>query len=217
MQFGESNLLKKAIDNPDRTKEVINKIKNEGIIDTYEAVKTKLNNPLALGYSNVGRILEIGNKVEGFKVGQRVLSNSPHAEEVINYQNTCAVVPVDLKSEHAVFGVLGSVALQGIRLLKPNFGETIIVSGLGIIGLLGCQILKSNGCKVIGIDPDKDKCLKASEYGIKAITLEDYENTKLMINNLCDGCGADGVLITANTTSNDPIDLAQKFAEKEAR
>ena len=133
---------------------------------TFEAVKTKLDQPLPLGYCNVGTVVAVGEGVSDFHVGDRVVSNGPHAELVLVPQLLCARIPNDVSDEAASFTVPASIGLQGIRLIRPTFGESFVVSGLGLIGLLTAQLLVSQGCRVFGIDPDPTKCSLAEELGL---------------------------------------------------
>mgnify|MGYP001392755270 FL=1 len=155
--FGKANLLEKAKQQPEKVKEVLDKIVTDGLIDTYQAVNQKLEESIPLGYSNVGIILKVGSKVKGLKVGDRVVSNGPHAEIFAVNQNLCALVPDNVSNEEAVFTVIASVGLQGIRLSKPSYGETFLISGLGLIGQITAQILIANGCHVLGVDPDEKR------------------------------------------------------------
>ena len=138
VDFGKGNILEKAKQQPDKLKEVIYKAKTDGIFSTVDAVRDKLNEPLPLGYCNVGKIIEIGDAVKNFKIGDRVVSNGPHAEIVSVSEMLCAKIPSNVISQEACFTVLGSICLQGIRLANPTLGE-FVVSGLGLIGLLTAQ------------------------------------------------------------------------------
>lgn len=217
VNFGKSNILQKAIKQPDKVKEVIDKTRTDGLISTLNAVQSKLDEPLPLGYCNVGTIVKLGTGVKKLKVGQRVVSNGYHAEFVSVPENLCAVLPGDIEDSQAVFTVLGSIGLQGIRLLNPTFGETILVSGLGIIGILSAQILKSNGCRVIALDPDKEKCNLAKNLGIDCLNLNENSDPEKWCQNFTNNLGVDGVLITASTKSSDPIDLAAKVSRIRGR
>ena len=157
VEFGKANLIEKARQEPDRVKQVLDKIKTDGLLPTMEAVFNKLGQPLPLGYCNVGRVIDVGDGVIEFSIGDRVASNGPHAEVVSVPKNLVVKIPDSVSNEDATFTVIGSIGLQGIRLLKPTFGETIVVVGLGLIGLISCQLLKANGCRVIGIDLDQSK------------------------------------------------------------
>ena len=136
VDFSKANLFEKARQQPDRVKQVIEKIKSDGLIPTLEQIFRKLNQPLPLGYCNSGIVVDVGDGVNEFQVGDRVTSNGNHAEFVNVPKNLVAKIPDNVTSEQATFTVVGSIGLQGIRLLKPSYGETIIVSGLGLIGLI---------------------------------------------------------------------------------
>lgn len=217
VDFGKSNLIQKALKQPDKVKEVIDKTRTDGLMSTFNSVQSKLDEPLPLGYCNVGTIIKLGEGVKKLKVGQRVVSNGYHAEFVSVSENLCAVLSDDIKDSQAVFTVLGSIGLQGIRLLNPTFGETILVSGLGIIGILSAQILKSNGCRVIALDPDKQKCKLAQDLGIDCLNLNENSDAEKWCQNYTNNVGVDGVLITASTKSSDPIDLAAKVSRIRGR
>ena len=154
VEFGKSNLFQKAKQQPDKVKEVINKVKTDGLQPTINAVLNKLGQPLPLGYCNVGRVITVGKGVEGFSIGDRVASNGPHAEYVCVPKNLVAQIPEGVSDEEASFTVIGAIGLQGIRLANPTLGETVVVVGLGLIGLVTAQLLKANGCSVIGFDFD---------------------------------------------------------------
>lgn len=169
VEFGKANLIDKARQQPDRVKQVLDKIKTDGLQPTLEAVFNKLGQPLPLGYCNVGKVVAVGKGVNEFRVGDRVASNGNHAEYVCVPKNLVARIPDNVTDEEATFTVIGSIGLEGIRLLKPEFGETIVVVGLGLIGLVTAQLLKSNGCNVIGVDFDQQKIDLAISKGIVAI------------------------------------------------
>ena len=217
IKFSKSSFISKALQQPDKVKQVIEKAKNDGPISAIEAVKNRLNLPLELGYCNVGIVEEVGENVRKFKKGDRVVSNGPHAEFCVVPQNLCALVPEDVSSEEASFTVLASIGLQAIRLANPTFGETFVVSGLGLIGLLTIQLLKANGCKVIGIDINPKRCELASEYGIETINLNSINDPIKHVMNITDDVGVDGVLISATTSSDEPIHLACNLCRKRGR
>ena len=217
ISFGKSNYINKAKQQPNKVKDVINKISTDGIIETLEAVRSKLENPIPLGYSNVGKVLKVGSSVKDIKVGDRVASNGPHAEMVAVNQNLCVLVPSNVEDEEAAFTVIASIALQGIRLAKPNFGETFIVSGLGLIGLLTCKLLLSQGCNVLGIDPDSERCDLAKSFGVKTLKIGNNVNQVNWALNLTKNIGVDGAIVTATTRSNETINLAAKACRKRGR
>ena len=216
VEFGKSSLISKARQQPDKVKQVLDKIKTEGLLPTMEAVFNKLEQPLPLGYCNVGRIIAIGEGVSEFSVGDRVASNGHHAEIVSVPQNLVAKIPDNVTDEDATFTVIGAIGLQGIRLLKPQLGETIVVIGLGLIGLITCQLLKANGCNVIGIDLEQSKCDLAQTWGITTVNPITNNPIKSVMDLTRDN-GADGVLITASTKSNDVISQAAQMSRKRGR
>ncbi len=155
--FGKASYLDKARQQPEKVKMVLEKIKTDGLMTTVEAVQSKLAQPLPLGYCNVGVVSEIGSGVEGFKVGDRVVSNGPHADLVKVSKNLCARIPDGVDDESAAFVVVASIGLQGIRLAQPTLGECFVVTGVGLIGLLTVQLLRAHGCRVLAIDFDDSK------------------------------------------------------------
>jgi predicted dehydrogenase/threonine dehydrogenase-like Zn-dependent dehydrogenase len=216
VEFGKSNLISKARQQPDKVKQVLDKIKTEGLVPTLEAVFNKLGEPLPLGYCNVGRVIAVGDGVSEFKVGDRVASNGQHAEFVCIPKNLVAKIPDNIEDSEAVFTVIGSIGLQGIRLINPTFGETIVVIGLGLIGLLTAQMLHANGCRVIGIDIDKSKLELARKWGIEIINPIESNSVKEVLE-LTNGIGCDGVVITASAKNNDIIAQAAQMSRKRGR
>lgn len=217
VEFGKSNLIDKARQQPDKVKQVLDKIKTDGLMPTLEAVFNKLGQPLPLGYCNVGRVIAVGNGVTEFKVGDRVASNGAHAEFVCVPKNLVAKIPDNVSDEEASFTVIGSIGLQGIRLLNPQLGETIVVTGLGLIGLIAAQLLKANGCRVIGIDFDEEKVELARSKGIIAINPARGTDPVKFVQEETNQHGADGVLITASAKTNDVIHQAAEMSRKRGR
>lgn len=217
VEFGKANLIDKARQQPDRVKQVLDKIKTDGLQPTLEAVFNKLNQPLPLGYCNVGRVVAVGKGVTEFVVGDRVASNGNHAEYVCVPKNLVAKIPDNVSDEEAAFTVIGSIGLEGIRLLKPELGETIVVIGLGLIGLIVSQLLIANGCKVIGVDFDQQKVDLASKKGILAINPSNGNNPIQFVEETTNGIGADGVIITASSKSDDIIHEACEMSRKRGR
>lgn len=216
VEFGKSNLISKARQQPDKVKQVLDKIKTEGLIPTLEAVFNKLGEPLPLGYCNVGKVIAIGEGVSEFKVGDRVASNGQHAEFVSIPKNLVAHIPDNVSDEQAAFTVIGSIGLQGIRLLNPTLGETIVVTGLGLIGLLTAQLLNANGCKVIGVDVDENKLNLAKQWGIIPFNPK-YGDVVKFVEEQTNGVGADGVIITASAKTDEIISQAAKMSRKRGR
>lgn len=217
VEFGKANMINKARQQPDRVKQVLDKIKTDGLKPTLDAVFNKLGKPLPLGYCNVGRVIEVGAGVTEFSVGDRVASNGNHAEYVCVPQNLVAKVPDNVSDEEATFTVIGSIALQGIRNLNPQLGENIVVFGLGLIGLVAIQLLKANGCHVIGIDFDQHKIDIANNMGVTAVNPLNGTDSVSFVEEQTNGTGADGVLITASSKSDDVIHQACEMSRKRGR
>ncbi len=215
IDFGKSNYIKKALQQPKRVTQVLNKISTDGIFPTYDAIRNKLDDPIPLGYSNVGIVVE-SNESE-FSVGDRVISNGSHSEYVSVPKNLTAKIPDNVDDVSASFTVLGSIGLQGTRLLEPKLGESVVVYGLGLIGLLSCQILEANGCNVIGIDIDSIKCNVAKKIGIKVIQSDEIESVISEVRQITNSYGADSILITAKTSSNDIIHASAEMCKKKGK
>jgi predicted dehydrogenase/threonine dehydrogenase-like Zn-dependent dehydrogenase len=216
VEFGKANLLVKARQNPEKVAQVLEKINSEGLMPTLKAVFNKLEQPLPLGYCNVGSVVEIGEGVESLKIGDRVVSNGSHAEYVCVPKNLVAKIPDNVSDEQAAFTVIGSIGLQGIRLLNPTMGETFVVTGLGLIGLLTSQMLLANGCKVIGLDFDESKIKLARSWGIEAINAKSDDVVKF-VEFYTGGIGADGVIITASSKSDDIVSQSARMCRKRGR
>ena len=190
VDFGKANFIQKAKQQPDKVKMVLDKVKTDGLRPTMEAVFNKLGKPLPLGYCNVGKVVAVGKGVTEFSVGDRVASNGNHAEFVCVPKNLVAKIPENVTDEEAAFTVIGAIGLQGIRLLQPTFGETIIVVGLGLIGIITAELLLANGCNVIGFDFDPEKIRIAKEKGIIAINPEEGNNQVKFVESYTNGIGA---------------------------
>jgi len=216
VEFSKAGWIKKARQQPDKVKTVLNKISTDGLKPTLEAVFNKLDQPLPLGYCNVGIVHEIGLGVKNFNKGERVVSNGKHAEVVNVPINLCAKVPKSVSDEEASFTVLGAVALQGIRLVKPTLGEVVVVTGLGLVGLITVQLLRANGCRVLGLDFDQDKLALAKKFGAEVVDLN-KENPLAVADIFSRGRGVDAVIITAATNSDEPMHQAAQMCRKRAR
>ena len=216
VEFSKAGWIKKARQQPDKVKTVLNKISTDGLKPTLEAVFNKLDQPLPLGYCNVGIVHEIGLGVKNFNKGERVVSNGKHAEVVNVPINLCAKVPKSVSDEEASFTVLGAVALQGIRLVKPTLGEVVVVTGLGLVGLITVQLLRANGCRVLGLDFDQDKLALAKKFGAEVVDLN-KENPLAVADIFSRGRGVDAVIITAATKSDEPMHQAAQMCRKRAR
>ena len=217
INFGESNLFQKARKNPERVKEVLNKAIVDGPLLAYDAVSKKLEEPIPLGYCNVGKVIKKGKGVSNFEIGDRVVSNGPHAEYVKINKNLCAKIPNEVSDEEASFTILASIGLQGIRLAKPTLGETFVVCGLGLIGLLTAQLLKANGCNVFGLDLAPERKKLAETLGIKSLNSNNEKEIISWCMSLTNNIGVDGFLITTATKSNSPIDIASQSCRQRGR
>ncbi|MCA9243395.1 MAG: bi-domain-containing oxidoreductase, partial [Phycisphaerales bacterium] len=198
-------------------KQVLAKIRTDGLMPTLEAVFSRLDEPLPLGYCNVGRVVEVGAGVTGFQVGDRVASNGAHAEMVCVPATLAARVPDDLDDVSASFTVLGSIGLHGVRLLEPTFGERFVVTGLGLIGLIAAQILRSCGCNVLGIDVNSERCRLAREFGCETVDLSTGADPVKAAQAFSEGGGVDGVIITASAKTDEIIHQAAEMCRKRGR
>lgn len=217
VDFGKSSLIDKARQQPDKVKMVLEKVQTDGLATTIEAVQSKLAQPIPLGYCNVGTVAEIAKDVDGFKIGDRVVSNGAHADVVRVPKNLCAKIPDNVDDESAVFTVIASIGLQGIRLVAPTIGECIVVTGVGLIGLLTVQMLRAHGCRVLAIDFDQNKLDVAKQFGAEICNPANGEDPVAAGMAFSRGKGVDAVLITASTKSSDPVTQAARMSRKRGR
>lgn len=217
VEFGKANLIDKARQQPDKVKQTLDKLKTDGIMPTLEAVFNKLGQPLPLGYCNVGQVIAVGKDVTEFQVGDRVASNGNHAEVVCVPKNLVAKIPDGVTDEQAAFTVIGSIGLEGVRLFKPELGETVVVIGLGLIGLMVAQLLRANGCRVIGVEFDQAKLDLAKKWGIIPVNPAKGDDQVKVVEELTNGVGADGVIITASAHDDSIIHNACVMSRKRGR
>ena len=217
VEFGKANYLSKAKQQPDKVKQVLNKLKTDGILSTLNSVQAKLDQPLPLGYSNAGTVIEVGEGADNFNIGDRVISNGPHSEVVCVPKNLCAKIPEGVSDEEAAFTVLASIALQGVRLARPTLGENFVVTGLGLIGQLGVQILIAQGCQVLVIDFDKGRLELVQRFGAETVDLLKGEDPISRGLAFSKGQGVDGVIIAASTKSSEPVHQAAQMCRKRGR
>ena len=215
--FGKASYLDKARQQPDKVKMVLDKVVTDGVVSTFDSVSSKLSQPLPLGYSNVGLVEDVSPDISNFKVGDRVVSNGAHADVVTVKKNLCAHIPDEVDDDSAAFTVVGSIGLQGVRLAQPSLGESFVVVGAGLIGLLTVQLLRANGCRVLAIDLDKDKLALAKQFGAEICNPASGENVLSHAASFSRGRGVDGVIITASTQSNDPIKQAAQISRSHGR
>jgi predicted dehydrogenase/threonine dehydrogenase-like Zn-dependent dehydrogenase len=219
VDMGKKTLLGKAAARPDLVKQVLKKLKTDGYEKTFQTVRARLDSPSPLGYSSAGEVIAVGGEVRGLSVGDRVacggVGYANHAEVVAVPRNLIARIPDGVSDEEAAFATLGSIALQGVRLAKPSLGESFLVVGLGLLGQITVQLLRANGCRVIGTDLNEDLCASARSYGAETTSSADA------VRELCAfrtaGHGVDGVLICAGTSSNQPIELSGEVTRQKGR
>lgn len=221
IDFGRANLLSKARQQPDKVRQVIDKVQTDGLAPTLQAVRSKLSQPITLGYANAGVVLAVGAGVDDITVGDVVASNGPHAEVVSVSRNLVVKVPnrdgAPLPAEEAAFAPIGAIALQGIRLAQPTLGERFVVTGLGLVGLLTVQLLRAQGCQVLGFDLDPSKVDLAMTLGAQAVGITDNTDPVGIADAFSSGQGVDGVIVTASTKSSEPIHQAAKMCRKRGR
>lgn len=215
IDFGRAGLLAKARSQPEKVRQVLSKISTDGLLTTVDAVRSKLGQPIPLGYCNVGIVAE--TSAGGFKAGDRVASNGPHADVVCVPHNLCALIPDAVSDEAASFTVVASIGLQGIRLAQPTLGECFVVTGVGLIGLLTVQMLRAQGCRVLAIDFDAQKLELARQFGAEICNPGAGEDPVASGMAFSRGAGVDGVIVTASTKSSDPITQAAQMCRKRGR
>lgn len=217
VDFGRAGWIEKARQQPEKVRMVMDKVKTDGLMTTVDAVRSKLAEPLPLGYCNVGRVREVGAGADGFATGDRVVSNGPHADVVRVPRNLCAKIPDGVSDEQAAFTVVSAIGLQGIRLAQPTLGEAVAVTGTGLIGLLCVQILRAHGCRVLAIDFDSEKLALAKSFGAEICDLSAGQDPVAAGMAFSRGVGMDAVIVTASTKSSDPISQAANMCRKRGR
>ncbi|MFN0073162.1 MAG: bi-domain-containing oxidoreductase [Chloroflexota bacterium] len=221
VETASESLIGKARRRPDLVRQVLDKARKEGIAPTYQAVRSRLDTPIPLGYSCAGTIIEVGEGIEDLSVGDRVAcagaGHANHAEIVAVPRNLCVRIPDEVSLEDAAFVTVGAIALQGLRVADVKLGERVVVIGLGLVGQLTVQLLNAAGCNVFGIDLDPTKVAIAHEHGAVAGAPREMPNLDELILEFTGGYGADAVVITAGTSSNDPIELAGHISRDKGR
>lgn len=216
VDFGRASLIQKARQQPDKVRQVLDKVRTDGLAPTMEAVRAKLEAPIPLGYCSAGTVVEAGPRVKGFSPGDRVVTNGPHAEYVRVPHTLAARIPDGVSFEAAAFTPVAAIGLQGIRLAAPTLGETVVVYGLGLIGLLTVQLLRASGCRVIGIDRDAERLALAERFG--AIPLDGSAGDVVAgVEAITGGVGADAVLLTLASDSDEPVHQAAAMSRQRGR
>ncbi len=221
VDLGKKNLVGKALARPEQAMKVIQVAKTQGLMVAYNAAMRSLEMPIVLGYCTAGEVIAVGQGVEHVKPGDRVACGGAgfanHAEVVCVPKHLCIPVPEKVELRHAAFTTLGSIALQSIRVANLKLGENVVVIGLGLVGMLAVQLLKSAGCRIFGIDIDPDKIDYIKKHGYGDAALANADNIKERVNQFTSGPGADAVIITAATEDNGPVKLAGELARIKGR
>ena len=216
VDFGKSNLLDKARQQPEKVLQVLDKVGTDGLLATLNAVRSKLGTPIALGYCNAGRVTAVGSDAGRLSVGDRVVTNGPHAEFVRVSRTLAARIPDEVEDRQAAFAPLAAVGLQGVRLADPTLGETVVVYGLGLVGLLTAQIALANGCRVIGIDTNRTRLDLAEGFGCIPVDASTGNIVEQVLSHT-GWAGADAVLLTLASSSDEPIGLAADMSRMRGR
>ena len=217
VEFSQANLIQKARQQPEKVRQVLDKIRTDGLLPTLDAVFRKLDEPLPLGYCNAGTVVEVGTGVTDLVPGDRVASNGPHAEWVSVPRNLCAKIPDGVPDDQAAFGVLGSIALQGVRLTAPTLGERFLVFGAGLLGLLTVQLLRASGCEVLAVDLNAGRLELAEQFGAKTVNVAAGGDPVAAALAWTNGQGVDGALITASAKSDAIMRQAAEACRKRGR
>ena len=221
IELAQKSYLGKAKARPDLVKQVLNKVKKEGLWNTFQKVRSKMERPMPLGYSAAGIVEQVGADVQGLHAGDRVAiagaGYANHAEVNFVPKNLVAKMPDGVSFEVASYGTVASIALQGVRLARPQLGEYVAVIGLGLIGLITVQLLKANGCRVIGLDLDAAKVELAQQIGLDRGVVSSREDPAAAVEQFTAGRGADHTLITAATKSNGPIEQAGEITRRKGQ
>jgi predicted dehydrogenase/threonine dehydrogenase-like Zn-dependent dehydrogenase len=220
VEMARMSLLEKARSRPDLVKKVLDKARTEGFVSAYQKAMLRLSTDTPLGYSSAGTIIAVGEGVQGLRAGMSVacggIGFASHSEIVYVPKNLCVPVPDGVELSEAAYSTVGAIALQGVRSCSCNIGEVVVVIGLGLVGLLTVQILKASGCLVVGIDLDKRRCQMACDLGAD-VAGDNWREQMVECLRLSGGFGADAVVITAATSSSEPLEHAGELARDRAR
>ena len=220
IDLARKSLLGKALARPDLVKQVIAKAKAEGILEAWRQAMGRLDTPVALGYSSAGMVVEVGDGVEGFNVGDRVACTGQgyagHQEVASVPANLCVKVPGEVDAESAAFVALGGIALEAVRVAHLGLGDTAVVLGLGLLGQIAVQVLKSAGCHVLGMDINPERSSMALSRGAEAVAT-DYGQLAALCHRAAGGKGVDAVIILATADSNEPLEQAAELCREKGR
>lgn len=220
VQDNSESLIKKALKRPDLVISVLLKMRSEGIVNTLKGVQGTLGEPMKMGYSTAGIVIGVGKEVIDISIGDKVTcagaQSAHHAEVVSVPRNLVTKLPEGVDLKDAAFSTLGAIAMQGIRRAERKFGETIAVIGLGLLGILGAQIAKAEGYRVIGFDLNDMRVEEAKKLGLEAYNPQKDDPLKV-IRDLTGGFGADAVVLYIATTSSSPPNLAFDLCRQKGR
>ncbi|MBX6364612.1 MAG: bi-domain-containing oxidoreductase [Gemmatimonadetes bacterium] len=220
VDFGQKSLLQKARSRPDLVRQVVERVRKEGLGPTIEAVRSRLDQPVPLGYSCAGVVEEVGAGVTEFSPGQRVAcagaGYANHAELVVVPRNLVVAIPDPVSFEDAAYVTLGAIALHGVRTADVHVGDVVAVIGLGLLGQLTVQLLRAAGCQVVGIDLDPEKVQLARDLGAERAVVRSG-GVDAAVAELTGSRGADAAIITAASSSNDPVELAGQICRDRGR
>ncbi|MFQ5914694.1 MAG: bi-domain-containing oxidoreductase [Nitrospinota bacterium] len=221
VEMGRKGLLGKALARPDLVRRVLDKARTDGLAETLQHVRQRLDTPVPLGYSAAGTVVQVGEGVAGFRVGDRVACGGQgvavHAEVLCAPPTLVAPVPPGLSMDHAAFVMVGAIALHAIRLSRVQPGEWVAVIGLGLLGLLAVQMFRAAGCRVIGVDVVPAKLALAKSLGVEGVADSRAADVADVIETATGGRGVDATLITAATASNAPVELAARVTRVRGR
>lgn len=221
IDMGRKSLAAKAKERPDLVLKVLDKVRREGMLAALDTVQSKLGNPIPMGYSLAGRVLEVGAGAQGFALGDRVAcagaGYANHAELNAVPMNLAVPIPDGVTDEEASFATVGAIALHGVRLVSPTLGETVAVIGLGLLGQITVSLLVAHGCDVVGIDLDPSRVELALQRGARAGVVGGRDDAEQVVRGVTRGRGADAVVITASAPTNEPLVTAGRIARDRAR
>ena len=217
IELARASIAGKALARPDLVRQTLRKVKSEGLVPVARKVLAKLDTPISLGYSLAGQVVEAGEQA-GVAVGERVACAGAgianHAEYNVVPANLMVRIPDTVSDEAASFVTVGAIALQGVRVANPTLGERVVVSGLGLIGLLTVQLLKANGCRVLAFDPNPARVTMARDLGADVAVGDGLAAATAAFTA---GHGADAVIVTASTKSSDPLNQAAEISRMKGR
>jgi len=218
VDLARKSLLQKARSRPDLVRKVIDTARKQGVWNAFQKVQSKLDTPIPLGYSSAGVVVEVGEQIHEYRVGDRVAcagaGYANHADYAYVPRNLLARVPDGVSLEEAAFATVGAIALQGVRQAQPTLGERVAVLGLGLIGQLTVQLLAANGCRVLGFDPNPVRAKLAVDLGAEAAVSADLEAAAERFTH---GDGFDAVIVAASTPTNGPLEQAGEISRLRGR